>query len=73
MTEMAATGVIIDVVEGGIVVRNVDAGESIAVYSVDGKVVNGAIAEGEETKLSLAAGIYIVKVSPATVAKVLVK
>lgn len=73
LTEMASTGVVIDVVEGGIVVRNVDAGESIAVYSVDGKVVNGAIAEGEETKLSLAAGIYIVKVSPATVAKVLVK
>ena len=73
LTEMASTGVVIDVVEGGIVVRNVDAGESIAVYSVDGKVVNGAIAEGEETKLNLAAGIYIVKVSPATVAKVLVK
>ena len=73
LTEMASTGVVIDVVEGGIVVRNVDAGESIAVYSVDGKVVNGAIAEGEETKLNLAAGIYIVKVSLATVAKVLVK
>ncbi|MBD5325192.1 MAG: leucine-rich repeat protein [Bacteroides sp.] len=73
LTEMASTGVVIDVVEGGIVVRNVDAGESIAVYSVDGKVVNGAITEGEETKLNLAAGIYIVKVSPATVAKVLVK
>lgn len=73
LTEMASTGVVIDVVEGGIVVRNVASGESIAVYTVDGKVTNGAIVEDEETKLNLAAGIYIVKVSPATVAKVLVK
>ncbi|MBD5425919.1 MAG: hypothetical protein HDR45_06985 [Bacteroides sp.] len=73
LTEMASTGVVIDVVEGGIVVRNAPEGESIAVYAVDGKVVNGAVVEGEETKLNLAAGIYIVKVSPATVGKVLIK
>ncbi|MDE6817837.1 MAG: Ig-like domain-containing protein, partial [Muribaculaceae bacterium] len=73
LTEMASTGVVIDVVEGGIVVRNAPEGESIAVYAVDGKVVNGAVVEGDETKLSLAAGIYIVKVSPATVGKVLIK
>ena len=70
---MASSGVVIDVVEGGIVVRNAPEGESIAVYTVDGKVVNGAVVEGEETKLNLAAGIYIVKVSPATVGKVLIK
>ena len=73
LTEMASTGVVIDVVEGGIVVRNAPEGESIAVYAVDGKVVNGAVVDGEETKLNLAAGIYIVKVSPATVGKVLIK
>ena len=73
LTEMASSGVVIDVVEGGIVVRNAPEGESIAVYAVDGKVVNGAVVEGEETKLNLAAGIYIVKVSPATVGKVLIK
>ncbi len=73
LTEMASTGVVIDIVENGIVVRNAPAGESIAVYTVDGKGINGAAVEGPETKLTLAAGIYIVKVSPATVAKVLVK
>lgn len=72
LTEMAMTGVIIDVVEDGIVVRNAAHGESIAVYTVDGKVANGAIVENDETKLKLSAGIYIVKISPSTVAKVLV-
>lgn len=73
LTEMAASGVVIDVVAGGIVVRNAPLGESVAVYTVDGKVANGAIVESEETKLGLAAGIYIVKVSPATIAKVIIK
>lgn len=73
LTEMASTGVVIDIVEGGIVIRNAPVGESVAVYAIDGKVVNGAIVESEETRLNLAAGIYIVKVSPETVAKVLIK
>ena len=73
LTEMASSGVVIDIVEGGIIVRNAPVGEMIAVYAVDGKAVNGAVVESDETRLNLATGIYIVKVSPSTVAKVLVK
>ncbi len=73
LTEMASTGVMIDIVSGGITVRNAAQGASIAVYTIDGKVVNGAIVEGEETHLSLSTGIYIVKITPDTVAKVLIK
>lgn len=73
LTEMASTGVVIDIIDGGIIVRNVPIGESIAIYSVDGKAINGAVVASEETKLNLAAGIYIVKISPSTVAKVLIK
>ena len=64
LTEMASSGVVIDIVEGGIIVRNAPVGEMIAVYAVDGKAVNGAVVESDETRLNLATGIYIVKVSP---------
>lgn len=73
LTELASTGVAIDIVEGGINVRNAEEGASIVVYTIDGKVINGAVANATETHLDLAAGIYIVKVSPDTVAKVLIK
>lgn len=73
LTELASTGVAIDIVEDGIVVRHAEEGASIAVYTIDGKVINGAVATATETHLTLTAGIYIVKVSPDTVAKVLIK
>lgn len=73
LTEVAIGGAVISIVDDGIIVSNVNKGESIAVYSIDGKVVNGAIVESDETKLNLAAGIYIVKISPSTVAKILLK
>ncbi len=73
LTEVASTGVVIEIVSDGINVRNAEEGASIVVYTIDGKIINGAVATEAETHITLEAGIYIVKISPDTVAKVLIK
>lgn len=73
ISEKAASGVVLDILDKEIIVRNAPLEATIVVYTLDGKAINGAVVEGSETRLRLSSGIYIVKVSPTTIAKVLVK
>ncbi|HRZ96627.1 MAG TPA: hypothetical protein P5084_03650 [Paludibacter sp.] len=57
------SSVFVAMANGEIIVKNVKAGQSIAVYSLNGQLVKRLIANGAQTSLKLHDGIYLVKTS----------
>ncbi len=60
------------VVGNNVVVSNLNAGENVAVYSVNGSLVKSFVADKENAQVNLTNGLYLVKTQTGTV-KVLVK
>lgn len=72
LTAVASTGVVVNIVDGGVDVENAPERSRVIVSAVDGRVVNGMIVSSPEFHLDLAPGIYVLKIGTETAVKLLI-